>query len=297
VTRETRLLYTHTNPTPPPWFINSPMVKHALPARVRKQLQGKEKDRRLKDAITAYLKEQEKPEEGRKGGRAVAADFKIPHRTLMDHVKKVKNGQEPITIRSFNAGKQKIKPYEERVLVDFIKESADRGFPFNHRTIEAYANALLEAHRIRSAGMPEFNPKDFEPVGKQWVFNFLRRFHDKLASHWSKPLDMQRARSLNPEAVKGWYQLVEKFIVELGITPDLIFGMDESGFPPANQGMERVVGSRGTRTQHKQGGADRENVTAIVTICADGTRLHPMIIYKGRNMMAKWCQDNVANAM
>ncbi|KAH6907752.1 hypothetical protein BKA70DRAFT_1034704, partial [Coprinopsis sp. MPI-PUGE-AT-0042] len=52
-----------------------------------------------------------------------------------------------------------------------------------------------------------------------------------------------------------------------------LFGMDESGFPPSHQGKERVVGSRGTKTQHKQGGANRENVTALVTICADGTAL------------------------
>jgi len=50
------------------------------------------------------------------------------------------------------------------------------------------------------------------------------------------------------------------------------------------------------KTQHKQGGADRENVTAIVTICADGTTLRPTIIFKGQNFMTKWAENNVANA-
>ncbi|KIL62014.1 hypothetical protein M378DRAFT_81767, partial [Amanita muscaria Koide BX008] len=72
--------------------------------------------------------------------------------------------------------------------------------------------------------------------------------------------------------------------------------MDESGFPPGHQGKERVVGRRGTKTQHKQGGADRENVTALITICADGTALPPMIIFKGQNFMAKWGNNNVAKA-
>jgi hypothetical protein len=48
--------------------------------------------------------------------------------------------------------------------------------------------------------------------------------------------------------------------------------------------------------QHKQGGADRENVTALVTICADGTVLQPTIIFKGQNFMQKWQQDNVSGA-
>ena len=72
--------------------------------------------------------------------------------------------------------------------------------------------------------------------------------------------------------------------------------MDESGFPPSNQGQQKVIGRRGTKTQHKQGGADRENVTAIVTICADGTVLNPTVIFKGKNIMAKLGDNNVASA-
>lgn len=81
-----------------------------------------------------------------------------------------------------------------------------------------------------------------------------------------------------------------------GIRPEDIYGMDESGFPPALQGTCRVVGARGTKTQHKQGGADRENVTALVTICADGTALEPMISFKGKNLMKRWGDNNIAKA-
>ncbi|RXW20847.1 hypothetical protein EST38_g5024 [Candolleomyces aberdarensis] len=49
--------------------------------------------------------------------------------------------------------------------------------------------------------------------------------------------------------------------------------------------------------QHKQGGANCENVTALVTICADGSVLQPMIIYKGKNIMKKWGENNVLKAM
>ncbi|KAK7451105.1 hypothetical protein VKT23_012781 [Stygiomarasmius scandens] len=73
--------------------------------------------------------------------------------------------------------------------------------------------------------------------------------------------------------------------------------MDESGFPPSNQGRERVVGYQGTKTQqHKQGSANHKNVTAIVTICGDGTKLHPTIIFKGQRFQSKWQNDNIAEA-
>jgi len=104
---------------------------------------------------------------------------------------------------------------------------------------------------------------------------------------------MQRARSLNPEAVKLWFNLIEKFIVDLGIDPRNIYGMDESRFPTAYGGKERVIGGRGTKTQHKQGGADWENITAVVTICADGTSVRPLLIFKGKNIT----EGNSVNAL
>ncbi|KAJ2921055.1 hypothetical protein H1R20_g16039, partial [Candolleomyces eurysporus] len=72
--------------------------------------------------------------------------------------------------------------------------------------------------------------------------------------------------------------------------------MDKSGFPMAYTGKERVVGARGTKTQHKQGGADRENVTAVVTICTDGGTVPPLLIFKGKNVQETWVQGNTINA-
>jgi hypothetical protein len=101
---------------------------------------------------------------------------------------------------------------------------------------------------------------------------------------------------MNPEAKKAWFKLVKRFVVDAGIRPEDLYGMDEMGCPPSDQGTERVVGGRGTKTQHKQGGADRENVMALVTICADGTVLRPTIIFKAANFRTDWAQDNVAKA-
>jgi len=34
---------------------------------------------------------------------------------------------------------------------------------------------------------------------------------------------------------------VEKFVVKTSILPKNMYAMDESGFPPANQGQDRVI--------------------------------------------------------
>ena len=107
---------------------------------------------------------------------------------------------------------------------------------------------------------------------------------------------MQRAQALNLEVVKHWFDLVEELVVKAGIRRENIYRMDESGFPSADQGKTHVVGARGTKTQHKQGGTDRKNTTALVTICADGTSLHLTIVFKGKGFKEVWFQDNVLEA-
>ncbi|KAF8805308.1 hypothetical protein BYT27DRAFT_7234357 [Phlegmacium glaucopus] len=57
------------------------------------------------------------------------------------------------------------------------------------------------------------------------------------------------------------------------------YGMDETRCLPSDQGTH-AVGGRRVKTQHKQGGADHKNMTAIVTICAYGTILKPTIKFK-----------------
>jgi hypothetical protein len=74
--------------------------------------------------------------------------------------------------------------------------------------------------------------------------------------------------------------------------------MDESGFPTGYTGKERVVGARGTKTQHKQGGASRQNITALVTIRADGEMVvPPMVIFPGVNFQTAWNNGNSINAL
>jgi hypothetical protein len=73
--------------------------------------------------------------------------------------------------------------------------------------------------------------------------------------------------------------------------------MDESGFLPSNKGVQRVVGQRDTKVQHKAGSANRENVTVLVTICVDRMALQPTVIFKGKKLLKKWENNNVSNAL
>lgn len=260
----------------------STMTGRALSENVKKLKARHVKNAKLQEAVNAYHREQAKPKGvARISLRKIADKYQVAKATLSA----IANGKRR-PMSAYIASKQKVSVPEERVLVDYIKQSADIGFPLDNHNIEKFANAIIQKR----------DGDGFEPVGKNWVHSFLDRHYDELQTHWSRPLDTQRARALNPAAVAAWFDLVQEFVVKLGVAPENVYGMDESGFIPSQEGHKRVVGSRGTKIQHKQGNASRENVTAIVTICADGTTLDPMIIYKGKNFMKKWGENNVAHA-
>jgi hypothetical protein len=135
------------------------------------------------------------------------------------------------SIDEANVAKQKLTVVEEHILVDFILKSTDRGFPLTHQSIESYTNSILQK-RIGST---------YQPVGKNWIYSFLDRNQSDLQTHWSKPLNMQRAQALNPKAVKHWFDLVEEIVVEIGIRRENIYKIDKSGdVPYTKQTLEYI---------------------------------------------------------
>lgn len=249
---------------------------------LKKRLEEAQRALIMEQAVRAYRNEQDKPPELRIGLRSIANQYPgISYSTLR------RRAMGKQSIKEFNSTtKQKLTAAEEEVMVQLIETSSDWSNPLTYDAIAKYANAIIE----RREG------PDFEPVGVNYVYRFLERHRDRLQTYWSKPLDTQRAQSLNPENVRHWFDLVKREVIDKGIRPENIYGMDESGFPPSNQGTSRVIGRKGNKTQHKQGSGNRENATALITICADGTCIRPLIVFKSEYLHTQWFDNNVSNA-
>ena len=57
------------------------------------------------------------------------------------------------------------------------------------------------------------------------------------------------------------------------------------------------MGPPGQKIQHDQADRNREMVTVVNTICADGTYLKPIVVYKGKNFLIRWTdQENPIEA-
>ncbi|KAJ5568122.1 hypothetical protein N7450_010608 [Penicillium hetheringtonii] len=130
-------------------------------------------------------------------------------------------------------------------------------------------------------------------VGINWASTFVKR-RNELRSCFSRRYDYQRALNENPKDIKEWFLKVQRAIDENGIQPEDIYNFDETGFAMGLISSQKVVTRAeyyGRRSVLQPG--NREWVTAIETICADGYSLPPCIIFKGQIYIAGWFESNL----
>lgn len=181
---------------------------------------------------------------------------------------------------------------EVKEVIGYMQECSGRGFPLNHKRIKEHVDEI---------GRAKWGDKFPEKgVGKQWTTRFVSDHHDEIQSHWSRLLDRKRARAVNPATKKVFFDMVEHVVKGEGgedIIPDeLKYGGDETGLQEGVGQSGKVFGKKGKKTQHQERSGNRENITVMVTICADGSTLEPAVIYKGKGFRTQWKQNNPANA-
>ena len=185
---------------------------------------------------------------------------------------------------AFNATKQKLTPAEEDVLVDAIILASRQGIPYTHNHIREEANAILRSRCGRQ----------YEKVGKCWVDNFLRRHDNRLHTYWSAPLPSVRAKAGNQDNIAGYFELVKELIANPKVTPERVWSMDETQANPDGTPTQRVVGESGLRRQHQQGLSNKQTITVLVTIGANGSSISPTTVFKGKKIPATWKANNVS---
>jgi hypothetical protein len=253
------------------------MVGRAHSENVKAIQNRTEYDRRMKEAVHAVQLQQAYLPKSRKSIRKIAASYNVKDTTLGRHVRKATK-----SMTEHLASQQKLSPVQEGVLVDLIKTMADRALPLNRADIQKYAQRMMNPRRLRNGPKP----------GKNWVSNFLDRHYDDLSTHWSSPLDTRRARALSPKAVEDHFRCVRNTELKYNIEKDCDYGMDETSIPLGRVARTRVVGRRGTKTQHSRQQGNRECVTVVETICADGTSTPPTVVFKGKTFDKRWGGKN-----
>ncbi|VDC07874.1 unnamed protein product [Peniophora sp. CBMAI 1063] len=173
---------------------------------------------------------------------------------------------------------QKAAPAKEAKLSVYLAGWARRGLPMSPRVFEGVASNVL--------GMD---------ITESWVRKFRAR-HPELRGTWTTGLEACRARALNHTTVDNYFKLLRETIDEFGIIPSNIYNMDEKGVQLGVANKERALVDRDQATVYKIEQGSKEMVTMIETVCADGSNLPPMAIFKGKTRDMEWGRYNPSGA-
>jgi len=174
---------------------------------------------------------------------------------------------------------RKLTPYEEEAIVQYILDLDSRGFPPRPRDVQEMADLLLAE-------------RDASPVGKNWATNFINR-RPEIQSKFNRKYDHKRAQCEDPVIIGDWFRLVHNVKAKYGILDDDVHNFDEAGAQMGVISTARVVTSAEARSRPKstQPG-NREWVSIIQGICAMGWAIPPLVIFKGKDHLTAWYEDN-----
>ena len=177
-----------------------------------------------------------------------------------------------------HAQEQLLTAAQEEVLVKWIKIQGHRGVPMTYTSV---------AH---AAG--EISGKE---VGEVWPKQFLKH-HPDLKMKKTMGLEKARAKALNQFAVNEYFDILADVIKEYDILPENIYNMDEKGIQLGIGAKITAMIDQDQKVVYSIEDGNRELVTVIECICADGSVLHPSVIFQGVRRNSEWGRNNPCNA-
>ena len=172
---------------------------------------------------------------------------------------------------------------EEECLAKWVFQLQSWGFPPLVSRVRLQAEELLRARG------------DCEPLGIHWIQKFLSR-HDDLRSTFATQRDQERVNAVTYSTVSDWFRLVEEMISIHKINQGDVYNMDEKGIQLGIGDRIKALVDRDQKTVQRIHTGNRNLVTIIECICADGTVLHPSVVFEGARRDLNWGADNPATA-
>jgi hypothetical protein len=131
---------------------------------------------------------------------------------------------------------------------------------------------------------------DDEPLGQNWAAGFLRR-NLRVHSIIGRKIDASRATAANPESIREFLELYEATRRRLDIQLRDTYNIDETGIVLGVCNNSRVIASASKHKAYVKSPENREWVTIIECVSADGCTLRPVVIFKGNHVLTSWFQS------
>jgi hypothetical protein len=134
-----------------------------------------------------------------------------------------------------------------------------------------------------------------QDVGTTWPRRFLDR-HPELKSKMTTSLEACRAKALNETNVNGYFDILKLVIEEYNVKVENIWNMDEKGVQLGIGQKFSALVDRDQKNVYSIESGNRDLVTIIEAVCADGKVLRPSVIFQGVRRNLRWGADNPAEA-
>ena len=170
---------------------------------------------------------------------------------------------------------------EEKALKDFVLRFAKNGFPLPLKYLRSLAHLIVKQRTCAS-----LNHHTAKPPSPGWPRKFFKR-HPEVRPRKSKPIDWKRHDHNIHGKIEEWFSVIRPELHDRTIDPVNIYNMDETGVMLSGPRSLKVLvgkeysGSRGVRV-------NREAITAIECISADGRSLPPLIIWPAATHRSSW---------
>jgi len=234
----------------------------------------------MSHAVKAYNLELKKPHHQWHGLHRVFIDFKKLNYEVTgtyikpSHTTLCRLADGGITSSKAQADQGWLTDAETDVVINFIIEMADHGFPLGHCQLKEHVDILCHSHL--GDALPE------KGIGINLTYKFAMKNHDHLKLSDSCPLEDKHGCTINPHTNKAWFDLLEETIHKYDIQLEDTYGTDEVSIQSHGTEHKCIFGTRYQGMQYQQHGGTCKNTTVLVTICADGTLLPPLVIVMSR---------------
>src|SRR6266496_3853188 len=108
-----------------------------------------------------------------------------------------------------------------------------------------------------------------------------------------KCIELAHVKESSPEVIKEWFNVLKQTMDEENISWENVYNADESGFGVGKKRVTHVIVDVSLKEAYQAEPGRQEWVTVMECVCADGTFIPPLIIFKGANLCKDWIVANV----
>ncbi|XP_071056510.1 uncharacterized protein [Onthophagus taurus] len=164
---------------------------------------------------------------------------------------------------------------EEETLVKWICSVADAGFTVTRLQ-------LLDSVQMLLKKLNRLNKFTKNRPGRKWYKCFLRR-HPIISERLTQNLTKARSE-VTEQKIRNWFNEVTdhfkaKNIEDVLKDPSRIFNLDETAFFMAPKGIKCLMRKGEKLAYNFISNDDKECLTTLITVCANGSILPPMIMF------------------